>query len=131
MAKYRIDMLNVINITKALAEENRLRVVMALRANELCVCQITELLCLAPSTVSKHMSILRQAGLVESWKEGRWVFYRLAGNASGPEAEEAITWAKKWLADTQQIRRDAELLNEILKMDKEELCRRQKPCGKK
>ncbi len=121
----------IVNITKALAEENRLRVVMALQESELCVCQITKLLCLAPSTVSKHMSILRQAGLVESWKEGRWVFYRLAHGESIPEAVEAIVWVQKWLANTQQIKRDADLLGEILQMDREELCRGQKRCSKK
>jgi DNA-binding transcriptional ArsR family regulator len=44
---------------------------------ELCVCQIIELLGLVPSTVSKHMSILKQAGLVENRKEARWMYYRL------------------------------------------------------
>ena len=57
-------------VIKALAEENRVRVVLALRERELCVCQIVELLGLAPSTVSKHLSILYQAGLLESRKDG-------------------------------------------------------------
>ena len=67
------------NITKALADETRVRMLMALRGGELCVCQITELFGLAPSTVSKHLSILFQAGLVESRKADRWVYYRLPG----------------------------------------------------
>ena len=67
------------NITKALADENRVRTLLALRKGELCVCQITELFGLAPSTVSKHLSILFQAGLVESRKEGRWIYYQLPG----------------------------------------------------
>ena len=58
------------NITKALADENRVRMLMALRGGELCVCQITELFGLAPSTMSKHLSMLFQAGLVESRKDG-------------------------------------------------------------
>ena len=61
-------MFEFLNITKALAEENRVRILMALEVEELCVCQITELLELAPSTVSKHMSVLRQARLVEGRK---------------------------------------------------------------
>ncbi len=48
-------------ITKALADENRIRILLALDGRELCVCQIIELLGLAPSTVSKHMSVLSQA----------------------------------------------------------------------
>jgi ArsR family transcriptional regulator len=57
---------------------------MALRSGELCVCQLIKLLKLAPSTVSKHMSILKQAGLVESRKDSRWVYYRL------PKQDESI-----------------------------------------
>ena len=71
-------MLETLNITKALSDENRIRALMMLTGGELCVCQIIEMLGLAPSTVSKHMSILRQAGLVETRKEGRWIYYRLS-----------------------------------------------------
>ena len=53
------------NITGALADETRVRTLLALRKGELCVCQITELFGLAPSTVSKHLSLLFQAGLVD------------------------------------------------------------------
>ncbi|TFG44900.1 MAG: ArsR family transcriptional regulator, partial [Candidatus Brocadiia bacterium] len=59
-------MLSFLSITKALADESRVRTLMALDGRELCVCQITELLGLAPSTVSKHMAILTQARLVEN-----------------------------------------------------------------
>ena len=66
---------------KALADENRVRVLLFLRGGkELCLCQIVEMLGLAPSTVSKHMAVLYQAGLVESRKEGRWIYYRLPGS---------------------------------------------------
>ena len=66
-------------VTKALADENRVRMLLALQKQELCVCQIIELVKLAPSTVSKHMSILRSAHLVDARKDGRWMYYRLAG----------------------------------------------------
>ena len=68
-------MRDFMNITKALADETRVRILMALRDGELCVCQITELFGMAPSTISKHLSILFQAGLVESRKTERWVYY--------------------------------------------------------
>ena len=64
-------------VSKALADQNRIRALLLLKDRELCVCQITEVLSLAPSTVSKHMSILKQAGLVQMRKEGRWAYYRL------------------------------------------------------
>lgn len=123
-------MRDAITVLKALAEENRLRVVMALKGRELCVCQITELLGLAPSTVSKHMSILRQARLVESLKQGRWVHYRLADKGSAPEVREALHWVENCLKSSRQAKRDARRLAKILKMDKEILCRRQLICKK-
>ena len=58
-------MRDLMAVTKALADENRVRILMALEPKELCVCQIVELLDLAPSTVSKHMAILKQARLVD------------------------------------------------------------------
>ncbi len=67
-----------LDILKALSDTQRLRVLLLLRHGELCVCKITDFLNLAPSTVSKHMSVLKQAGLVESRKDSRWVYFRLA-----------------------------------------------------
>ena len=64
-------------ITKALSDPNRVRILLALRRGELCVCQITELFGFAPSTVSKHLSILHHAHLILSRKSERWVYYRL------------------------------------------------------
>src|SRR6218665_2254942 len=64
-------------ITKALSDPNRVRILLSLRRGELCVCQITQLLHLATSTISKLLSILSQAGLILSRKTERWVYYRL------------------------------------------------------
>lgn len=90
------------------------------------MCQITELLLLAPSTVSKHLSLLKQAGLVESRKQGRWIFYRIADdeNAS-PEAHPALQWAVAALARDPLVVEDARRLKAILREDPEQLCRRQ------
>lgn len=129
MANYSRRLLReFMNAVKALGDENRVRALMALRASELCVCQITELLGLAPSTVSKHMSILKQARLVDTRKSGRWVFYRLAGNKSAPEVQEAIAWLCKSLSKDTSVRQDERRLKEILKIDITVLCSEQ---GKK
>ncbi|MBI3460389.1 winged helix-turn-helix transcriptional regulator [Candidatus Acetothermia bacterium] len=61
-------MREIVTITKALANEVRLRILMLLSEGELCACQIIEVLDLAPSTVSKHLSILHQARLVDARK---------------------------------------------------------------
>jgi ArsR family transcriptional regulator, arsenate/arsenite/antimonite-responsive transcriptional repressor len=115
-------------VTKALADENRVRVLMVLKPGELCVCQIVELLGLAPSTVSKHMAILKQARLVDSRKDGRWMFYQLAGEDAPVEAREAITLVSRLLAHDAKAQEDAKRLKQILKVDRDELCRRQNRC---
>ena len=118
-------MFEFLNITKALADANRVRIVLALKDHELCVCQIIELLELAPSTVSKHLAVLRQARLVEGRKGGRWMYYRLADENAPTEVKEAIAWVKKSLLQNECIRKDSKRLKEILKIEREVLCRRQ------
>lgn len=117
-------MRNVLNITKALADENRLRMLLALTGGELCVCQITELLGLAISTVSKHLSILYQAGLVKARKEGRWMYYSLSAKDPSPMTQDALTWVRKSLAQDERIAEDARRLKRILAMNLTQLCKR-------
>ncbi len=108
-------------ITKALADETRVRALLSLTEGELCVCQIIQLLGLSPSTVSKHMAILQQAGLVERHKDGRWAFYRLPGRAASPAVRQAIRWTRDALKDDPQITRDARTLRALRKKDPQEL----------
>jgi ArsR family transcriptional regulator, arsenate/arsenite/antimonite-responsive transcriptional repressor len=112
-------------VVKALADESRVRMLLSLSGGELCVCQIVELMGLAPSTVSKHMSILKQACLVDSRKEGRWIFYRLAEKDVPAEARRIAALVSELISADPRIREDAKRLKQILKMDKEELCRKQ------
>ncbi|MEI6780345.1 MAG: metalloregulator ArsR/SmtB family transcription factor [Verrucomicrobiota bacterium] len=113
------------NITKALADENRVRMLLSLRGGELCVCQITELFGLAPSTVSKHLSILYQAGLAESRKDGRWIYYRLPGKTAPAAVRRAIDWVAQSINGAPRVAEDAARLKQILRMDPVDLCKRQ------
>ena len=115
-------------ITRALADPNRVRILLVLRRHELCVCQITELFGLATSTVSKHLSVLQHASLVQSRKTERWVYYRLADKDAPVVVREAIDWAHKSLGRTEQADADAAKLKRILRMDLAEICRRR--CGR-
>jgi ArsR family transcriptional regulator len=109
--------------TKALADGSRLRIIAALsRYPELCVCQITELLGLATATVSRHISVIQNAGLVESRKDGRWVYYRLAHNFP----QELMLWLKKELNTSTQVKHDSTRLDIIASCNVEELCRKNK-----
>lgn len=116
-----------LNITKALADENRLRMLMALRQGEVCVCQIAELTGLALSTVSKHLSALYQAGLVNARKEGRWMYYSLPGTGTPRAAREAVAWVQRSLDGNERIAQDEKRMKKVLAMDLGELCKRQ--CG--
>jgi ArsR family transcriptional regulator, arsenate/arsenite/antimonite-responsive transcriptional repressor len=116
------------NITKALADSTRIRVLLALRQQELCACQITELIGLAQSTMSKHFYLLKQARLVDSRKDGRWVYYALPGKEASPAVREALNWVQKSLVDEPRIAEDLKNLKEVLKCDPGDLCKKQ--CGR-
>jgi ArsR family transcriptional regulator, arsenate/arsenite/antimonite-responsive transcriptional repressor len=120
-------MRDLIAVTSALSDENRVRALLALEGGELCVCQIIELLQLAPSTVSKHMSLLRAAGLVEARKDGRWMYYRLPTEKSRlPDvAIKAIPWLLKSVWIDPQMQTDRKKLKAIKNLSPEELCKKQ------
>ncbi len=109
-------------ITGALADTSRVRLLMALRDGELCLCQLLGVLKLAPSTVSKHMSILHNAGLVTAEKRGKWVYYSLAGPDASPAAREAISWLLAYAAITREITADGERLEKVNCTSRDTLC---------
>lgn len=111
-----------ITTTKAISDPNRVRVLLALRNRELCVCRLIELLQLAPSTVSKHLTILKQAGLIEGRKEGRWMHYRLA-TGKNSLVQNTLEWIFKSVENTPDIQADGERLTKIVETDLEELTR--------
>jgi DNA-binding transcriptional ArsR family regulator len=110
-----------LSITKALSDQTRTRALLALEERELCVCQIIDLLGLAPSTVSKHMSVLQQAGLVSQRREGRWRFYQLAGDEAPKRVRMALKWTSESLADDPIVARDRKRLKTVLRKDLEKL----------
>jgi ArsR family transcriptional regulator, arsenate/arsenite/antimonite-responsive transcriptional repressor len=115
-----------LRVTKALADLQRVRILMMLASGELCVCQIVEVLGLAPSTVSKHLSILSTAGLVDSRKEGRWMYYRLPEGSAGVFVRPVLKWLSGTLKNDGAIERDARKLRAVVCCDPESLCRRQR-----
>lgn len=107
-------------VTKALSDRQRVRILLLLTKGELCVCQIVEVMALAASTVSKHLSLLASAGLAEGRKEGRWAYYQAS------PTEPIIAWLLKSLASDPQIKLDRNKLKIIKKKNLEELCRQQR-----
>jgi ArsR family transcriptional regulator len=109
------DMKKILALTKALSDGSRLRTVMALRkTEEMCVCQVTEMLGLAPATVSRHMSVLQNAGIVESRKDGRWVYYRLSEEARTARIAAVIELLAGSLERSPEIREDRKYIRKIV-----------------
>jgi ArsR family transcriptional regulator, arsenate/arsenite/antimonite-responsive transcriptional repressor len=117
---------NFIEIAKAFSDPNRVRAFMVLRNGELCVCQIIELLGLAPSTVSKHMSILKKAGLVQSRKEERWMYYRLPKEGEGVLNQSTLKWIFEVLRHDSTVYKDGKSMDKIIKQNPSSLCRMQR-----
>lgn len=120
LANYRIMIENITSTAKALSDPNRVRALAALRGQELCVCRLIELLKLAPSTVSKHLTILKQAGLIEGRKESRWMHYRLPDDKTSG-AWETLNWLFQSLGGCEQIEADQKKLDKIMSIDLDEL----------
>lgn len=72
-----LDVRPVSRLFKALGDDTRLRIVALLSHGELCVCHLQEALSLSQPNVSRHLGILRAAGVVADRREGNWVYYRL------------------------------------------------------
>lgn len=124
MEKYsESTMQSVLTLMQALSDANRLRTLIALQPGELCVCQIIALLNLAPSTVSKHLSILKTARLVDCRKQGRWRYYRLAREYPSPAAGGILDLLFRELDRANQIHEDRQRLQAINSENLETTCR--------
>lgn len=110
---------------KALSDRNRLRIVAVLSSyEELCACQIIELLQVSGATVSRHINQLIHAGLIDSRKNGRWVFYRLKANKN--HFNEIQDWMKTQFNHSSDVQKDLKALEKITACDREDLCRKQR-----
>lgn len=105
-------MKNTLALFKSLSDQNRLRVVAALLSfSELCACQIKELLQITGATVSRHMALLIQAGLVDSRKDGKWVYYRL--QEDHPNCKALLLWLKQEIGNAPVVEADRMMLGQI------------------
>lgn len=84
-------------VMKAVADPTRVRILKMLEPGELCVCQIIAVLALSPSTVSKHLFLLKSAGLVNDRKEKKWVHYSLDLRSADPYAAGILRQLSSWL----------------------------------
>ena len=109
-------------VGRAIADPSRIRILKMLEPGELCVCQITAVLGLAPATVSKHLSVLKAAGLIAQRKAGRWVYYRLAERSTNPYAPAVQALVRRVLGDDETIVLDGQKLANVKEVPVEVLC---------
>jgi len=105
----RLDVRAASRLFKALGDETRLRIVALLAHGELCVCHVEEALGLSQPSVSRHLAVLRAAGVVEARRERKWVYYRLARQPS-EECERHLRGVVRTYARRDVLRRDVERL---------------------
>ena len=106
-------MRNLVKVFKALSDSNRIRILKMLEERHLCVCEITEVLKLASSTVSKHLSILRNAELILDEKDGKWVNYYLNQEQMDVYVQQLLPLIKSWLPDDNIIKQDKEKVKTV------------------
>ena len=123
LQKFKMDKLTA--LFKALSDRNRLRIVAALlKHDELCACQLTELIQVTGATASRHMGVLISSGLVDSRKEGRWVYYQIRREQA--DGGVLVSWIKSQLSRDPDIALDAKTLDEITSCEPEDICRKQR-----
>lgn len=108
-----------VRVMKALSDPSRVKIIKILGVKELCVCELRQLLGLAQPTVSKHLKILEEAGLVDYRKEGSWIIYRLSTGEDSEYARVMLGNLKGWLDDEPQIR---ELVARLPQLNRERTC---------
>lgn len=96
---------------KALAHDTRLRILNLLFDGEVCVCRIMDILQLPQSTASRHLAILKNAGLVDDRRDGIWVHYSLAREQL-PLARDILQALGTHLPDIKECHSDRERLKE-------------------
>jgi ArsR family transcriptional regulator len=99
-----VTMKEYIKVMKAVSDPNRVKLLKILQARVMCVCEIQALLSIAQPTVSKHLKVLEEAGLVTFTKDGLWVNYQLADGGKSPYAATILGNLRHWLGDDPDIR---------------------------
>jgi len=106
-------MKELVSAAKALADPSRIRILMALREQELCVCEISDALDLTQSTLSTHLQVARRAGVVRARRAGKWSYYSIAPKARGFFEAAAVCFSES-LAGDRVLRKDAAKLKRRL-----------------
>ncbi len=112
-----------IKIFKSLSDPNRIRILKMLQGKTLCVCEITEVLKLAASTVSSHLSNLKESGLIIEKKDGKWINYSINPNPENPVLASVIAMMNLWFEKDDTVVKDKK---SVCCVDRNKLCKTKK-----
>lgn len=110
-----------IKVAKALSDPGRVKILKMLQHRPMCVCEIRSVLNLAQPTVSRHLRILEEAGLVTYRKSGLWVIYSLADGRNNPYAATLLGNLRHWLENDPEV---VEMAKKIPQTQADEVCTR-------
>ncbi|MFC1884113.1 ArsR/SmtB family transcription factor [Thermodesulfobacteriota bacterium] len=110
-----------LKVTKALSDQNRLKILKMLQRKSMCVCEMQEALKISQPAVSKHLKLLEGAGLVASNKHGLWVNYHLSDGGHSPYAASLLGNLKHWMEEDPEIKN---LLERLPSIRREDICKR-------
>jgi ArsR family transcriptional regulator len=120
--EYEIRMQNMkdfIKVMKALSDPNRVKIIKMLQHKTMCVCEMREALQIAQPSVSKHLKVLEDAGLVSSKKDGQWVDYYLSDGSNSPYVASLLGNLRHWLENEDDIEK---LRNRLPFIRREDVC---------
>lgn len=110
-----------IKVMKALSDPNRVKIIKILQKRVMCVCEIQAAIGIAQPTISKHLKVLEEAGLVSHSKDGLWVNYSITDGARSPYVASLLGHMRHWLSEDMEIKKLLDHLNEI---QREDICKK-------
>jgi len=109
-----------VKVMKALSDPNRVKIIKLLQQKMMCVCELRAALNISQPSVSKHLKILEEAGLVDYHKDGLWVNYYLSDGRQSPYAASIMGNIKHWLNDDPEV---TDLIKKAPSFNREEICK--------
>ena len=100
------------NLFSALADRTRLRLLSLMAEGEVCVCFFVEVLNLSQPKISRHLAYLRNAGVVEARRDGKWMHYRIV-EPSDKQAARIFNEVRTWLVEDEEMKRDRKRLEKV------------------
>ncbi len=114
-------MRELVKVFKALADKNRLRILKMLQHKKMCVCELAAALEITQPSVSRHLSLMKDACLVLDSRNGPWIDYELCEEKMNQYAHVVQSHLVEWINDDPEIKKD---LKRIKSLKREEVCRK-------